>query len=84
VKFSPLRKNHLLSGSNDGSITVWDVSTRDSIANFPCSHQSKVTALASSVYNENLICSSGIDQKVIFYDIAKKGFIFIYTYTYIV
>lgn len=29
LKFSPLRKSHLISGSNDGSVTVWDVTLRE-------------------------------------------------------
>lgn len=74
LKFSPLRKSYLISGSNDGSVTVWDVTLRDQVANYNSQHQSKVTALACSLFNENLFCSSGIDQKVNFYDIGTKSY----------
>lgn len=29
LKFSPLKKSYLVSGANDGSLTVWDVLLRD-------------------------------------------------------
>ena len=34
VKF--LQGTTLFSGANDGSVTVWDVNTRDTICNFTC------------------------------------------------
>lgn len=36
LKFMPLHRNYLASGANDGSVTVWDVISRESTANFTC------------------------------------------------
>ena len=74
IKFSQFQKNILTSAGMDGSICVWDINTRQTQATFSNSHSSRANAIAFSTFNPILMCSVGLDQKVIFYDIRDKKY----------
>ncbi|CAD8093613.1 unnamed protein product [Paramecium primaurelia] len=67
VKF--MSKNLLCSGSNDGSVTIFDLNKNEYHCNFSSQHTSKVTGLSVT---QSLVCSVGTDQKCYLYSIVDK------------
>ncbi|CAK87730.1 unnamed protein product (macronuclear) [Paramecium tetraurelia] len=67
VKF--MSKNLLCSGSNDGSVTIFDLNKNEYQCNFSSQHTSKVTGLS---FTQSLVCSVGTDQKCYLYSIVDK------------
>ncbi|CAD8084333.1 unnamed protein product [Paramecium sonneborni] len=67
VKF--MSKNLLCSGSNDGSVTIFDLNENEFLCNFSQQHTSKVTGLS---FTQSLVCSVGTDQKCYLYSIVDK------------
>ncbi|CAK68049.1 unnamed protein product (macronuclear) [Paramecium tetraurelia] len=67
VKF--MSKNLLCSGSNDGSVTIFDLNKNEYHCNFSSQHTSKVTGLSVT---QSLVCSVGTDQKCHLYSIVDK------------
>ncbi|CAD8117089.1 unnamed protein product [Paramecium sonneborni] len=67
VKF--MSKNLLCSGSNDGSVTIFDLNKNEYQCNFSQQHTSKVTGLSVT---QSLVCSVGTDQKCYLYSIVDK------------
>lgn len=51
VKFMPMHKGLLISGANDGSVTVWDIFAKDQLVNYSCQHNSKVNSISCSPFN---------------------------------
>jgi WD40 repeat protein len=72
IKFSPFKKNMLGSAGVDGSVYIWDISSRQAAATFNVAHSSRVNALAFSTFNPVLLCSASLDMKINFYDINDK------------
>ena len=72
IQYSALQ-DHILAACNEaGSILVWDTTRRAVDAFFPNAHNSPSTGLAFSPVNNLLLCSSGLDQRLLFYDIREK------------
>ena len=72
VQFSPFKKNFLGAGSENGSVYIWDLNLRSVACSFPSFHNSPVTGLAFSAINHMLMCTSGLDQRINFYDTHEK------------
>jgi WD40 repeat protein len=72
VQFSPFKKNFLGAGSENGSVYIWDINLRSVACSFPSFHNSPVTGLAFSAINHMLMCTSGLDQRINFYDTHEK------------
>jgi WD40 repeat protein len=51
IRFSPFKKNILVSGGNDGTVCVWDVNNNKTISRFEKEHASRVSALSFSTFN---------------------------------
>ena len=51
IRFSPFKKNLLVSGGNDGTVCVWDVNEDKPISVFEKEHSSRVSAIAFSTFN---------------------------------
>jgi WD40 repeat protein len=60
------------AASENGSVYVWDTNARSIVSQFPTLHSSPVTGLAFSPVNEALLCSTGLDQRIHFFDIRKN------------
>lgn len=72
IQFSPFKKNLLGAGSENGSVYIWDINTRFMTCGFPSFHNSPVTGLAFSAINHMLMCTSGLDQRINFYDTQER------------
>lgn len=72
IQFSPFKKNMLGAGSENGSVYIWDINTRFVACAFPSFHNSPVTGLSFSAINHMLMCTSGLDQRINFYDTQEK------------
>lgn len=72
IQFSPFKKQTLGSGSENGSVYIWDCTSRSVVCSFPNFHNSPVTGLAFSSVNHMLMCTSGLDQRIQFYDTQDK------------
>lgn len=75
IRFSPFVKELLGSGSNEGVVSIWDINKRNYSCTFNMAHNKKVTSLAFSPNNQALLCSTGIDQNIQFYDINAKKYL---------
>lgn len=75
VQYSMLEEHVLASCNEAGSVAVWDTSRRVVDVHFPNAHNSPATGLAFSPVNKLLLCSSGLDQRLLFYDIKEKKLI---------
>ena len=72
IAYSPFKRHYLGAASENGSVYVWDCNSRSSVCNFATTHNSPVTGLAFSAVNHMLLCTSGLDQKIQFFDIHEK------------
>lgn len=72
LAFSPFKKQMLASCTENGSVYVWDCNTRNVCTSFQYCHHSPVTGLAFGPGNPALMCTTGLDQRVQFYDINEK------------
>lgn len=75
VQYSALQDHVLASCNEAGSVVVWDTTRRVVDVHFPNAHNSPATGLAFSPVNKLLLCSSGLDQRLLFYDIQEKKLI---------
>ena len=75
VQYSALQEHVLASCNEAGSVVVWDTTRRVVDVHFPNAHNSPATGLAFSPVNKLLLCSSGLDQRLLFYDIQEKKLI---------
>lgn len=72
VRFSPFKQSVLVSGGNDGTVSVWDTSMKCEVNRFEKEHKSRVSALCFSTFNQCLLSSVSFDQNVNFYDIKTN------------
>ena len=57
---------------DDGSMELWDIQKRTLQHTFAKIHTLSCTSLAFSAVNQMLLCSGGLDKKMIFYDTMDK------------
>jgi histone-binding protein RBBP4 len=75
LSWSPLQSGHLLSGSDDGLVCLWDISAGSSGANSSLDpklvlkgHSSVVEDVAWHRHNETLVASCGDDKMALLWD----------------
>ena len=61
----------LASGDGSGSVSLWDVNDRKLLKSFT-DHNLPATSLSFSPLNDMLLCSTGLDKRIIFYDVCYK------------
>lgn len=71
LKCNPLKRNLLLSSSNEGVVVVWDINSNKSKFVIQ-SHKAPVTAATFSPINSDVVVSCGLDRQFCFYDIANN------------
>lgn len=73
IAFSPLRKYLLSACSDDGSVFIWNTSSKHSneVQKFK-QHRASVNGIAFSPINETLLVSAGLDKQIILYDLHRN------------
>lgn len=56
---------HILSGSNDGNLGYWDISTGECLIMGEECHEDKIKSIALNGIDSNLVTSCSYDKKVI-------------------
>ena len=72
LKFSNFQHELLGSACDDGDVEVWNIQSRSLHHTFAKAHTMSCTALTFSNVNHLLLCSAGLDQRILFYDISDK------------
>eukprot|EP00794_Sanderia_malayensis_P006018 gene6018-6717_t len=72
VQYSYFKKTLLGTASDDGSMNLWDTNTKQLIKEFKNEHRLPATGICFSPANDMLVCSIGIDKKIVFYDVVGK------------
>ncbi|XP_033647382.1 protein NEDD1-like [Asterias rubens] len=75
LEYSLLKKSMLASVSDDGGLTMWDTNSRKPITTFRDAHRAPATGLAFSPVNDMLLMSTGLDKRIVCYDVLGKGII---------
>ncbi|CAG8849199.1 22438_t:CDS:2, partial [Racocetra persica] len=60
-----------LFGVEVASFTVADLSTAVNVT-FESAHYSEIKGIAFSPFNSHLMCSGGLDKRIVLYDVGKK------------
>ncbi|XP_022240350.1 protein NEDD1-like isoform X2 [Limulus polyphemus] len=73
LEYGFIKKSLLGSVSDDGSVSLWDVNSRQLIHGFTAAHSAPATGLVFSPVNNILLISVGLDKKIISYDVQMKN-----------
>ncbi|KAI8049920.1 WD40-repeat-containing domain protein [Syncephalis plumigaleata] len=74
VDYSKFRKPLLLCGGDDGAVHLVDTNrSQTPLKTFENAHNAPVKGVAFSPYNRYLMCSAGLDKRVVLYDAEKQG-----------
>lgn len=57
--------------SDSGTLSLWDTKEKKILKTFQ-DHRAPATGLAFSPLNDMLLCSTGLDKKIIFYDVTGR------------
>ena len=74
LAFSPKKRHILSTVSTNGFLRIWDVESsvpEELMISFQ-EHTKTCTDLSFSPVKENLMCTTGLDKKVLFYDLEKQ------------
>ena len=75
IQFSKFKKGLLAGCDEQGSIYLWDLNgSPENCHVFKNAHLSPATCLAFSPFNRMLLCSAGLDKKIILIDVEKKSY----------
>jgi len=69
--YSYFQRTLLASISDSGAVNLWDTKERKLVKTFN-DHKSPGTGLSFSPLNDMLLCSTGLDKRIIFYDVSGK------------
>lgn len=53
-------------------MNIWDTNSKKVVASFPDQHQAPAMDICFSPMNDMLLASTGLDKKIIFYDVLGK------------
>jgi len=71
IQYSPHRPSVLATGGDDSCICLWDTNSSALLHKFSREHHAPIKQVVFSPSTQSLLCSAGLDKKVIFYDVAK-------------
>jgi len=72
IKFSNFLKQILATASDDSAVNIWDISTKQIVKEYAQEHRMPASGVSFSPANDMLMCSFGIDKKIVFYDVVGK------------
>lgn len=70
--YSLFSRHLLASASDSGVINLWDTKEKKMLLKSFTDHKAPATGLSFSPLNDMLLCSTGLDKKIIFYDVTGK------------
>jgi histone-binding protein RBBP4 len=68
-----LQEFHVLTGSADQTVALWDLRKLGSKVHGFVGHQKEVFQVQWSPFNESVFASSGVDGRVLVWDVARIG-----------
>lgn len=71
LQYSHFTHNLLASAGGSGAVTLWDTTEKKLLRTFG-EHNSSSTSLSFSPLNDMLLSSTGLDKRIIFYDVCFK------------
>jgi WD40 repeat protein len=72
MQFSTKKKSLLATGSDDGSVIVWDVNNGRRVCSFLIQHSAPCIAVSFSARKDIFLVSAGADKKLYCYDIESQ------------
>lgn len=72
IQFSHFKKSLLGAVSDDSALNLWDSNTRKLFTSFTSDHKAPATGLSFSPMNDMLLCSVGLDKRIVFYDVQGR------------
>ncbi|CAG8552745.1 5105_t:CDS:10 [Paraglomus occultum] len=74
LEYSHFKRGLLAAGSEDGYLRIWDTSaSTTALQTFESAHFGPVRGIAFSPFNSQLMCSSGMDKRIVLYDVGKRS-----------
>lgn len=75
LQYSHYNRSMLASVSDDASLVLWDTNARRSVHQFARAHKAPATDLSFSPCNDKLLLSSGLDKRIVLYDVQNKRWV---------
>ncbi|CAG8701187.1 12941_t:CDS:2, partial [Cetraspora pellucida] len=73
LEYSFFKRGLLAAGGEDGSLRLWDTCVSSTaLQTFESAHYSEIKGIAFSPFNSHLMCSGGLDKRIVLYDVGKK------------
>lgn len=72
IQFSHFKKSLFGAVSDDSALNLWDSNTRKLFMSFASDHKAPATGLSFSPMNDMLLCSVGLDKRIVFYDVQGR------------
>ena len=72
LRYSPFKSTHLAAVYDDGALVVWDTLLGAQHVMFDGAHSGPSTAVGFSPLNRLLMCTAGLDRRLVFYDVDDK------------
>ncbi|RIB08302.1 WD40-repeat-containing domain protein [Gigaspora rosea] len=73
LEYSFFKRGLLAAGGEDGSLRLWDTCVSSTaLQTFENAHYSEIKGIAFSSFNSHLMCSGGLDKRIVLYDVGKK------------
>ncbi|CAG8599339.1 2358_t:CDS:10 [Paraglomus brasilianum] len=73
LEYSYFKRGLLAAGSEDGYLRIWDTCASTTALQTFESHFGPVRGIAFSPFNSQLMCSSGMDKRIVLYDVGKRS-----------
>jgi len=74
LEYSYFKRGLLAAGSEDGYLRIWDTcASTTALQTFESAHFAPVGGIAFSPFNSQLMCSSGMDKRIVLYDVGKRS-----------
>ncbi|KAG9306704.1 hypothetical protein G9A89_004251 [Geosiphon pyriformis] len=73
LEYSYYKPGLLAAGGDDCHLRLWDTSaSTTALQTFENVHHQSIKGIAFSPQNSSLMCSSGLDKRIVLYDVGKK------------
>jgi len=73
LSFNPFTEYHLITGSADKSVALWDIRNLDEQLHSFEHHNEEVFQVSWSPHNETILASCGSDRRLMVWDVSRIG-----------